>query len=105
VSISAAPTADEFAGPSITGKPKRECAQGDQLVYEFLIRRRATRQVDGSALGEAIEGLSAAHARGDIDALREQLVDVAVAAIRVAEDIDVKRRKRRPRLRLAEQAF
>jgi hypothetical protein len=104
VSISAAPTADEFCGPSIAGKPKRECAQGDQLVYEFLIRRRAARQVEAASLGEAIEDLRTAHSRGDVEALREQLIDVAVAAIRVAEDIDVKRRKRRPRLRLAEQA-
>ena len=105
MSISAAPIADEFCGPNITGKPKRECAQGDQLVYEFLVRRRAARQVEATALGDAIEDLRTAHSRGDVEALREQLIEVAVAAIRVAEDIDVKRRKRRPRLRLAEQAL
>jgi hypothetical protein len=104
VSPSAAPIADEFSGPTITDRPKRECAQGDQLVYEFLVRRRAARQVEPAHLGEAIEDLRSAHCRGDVDALREQLIEVAVAAIRVAEDIDVKRRKRRPRLRLAEQA-
>ena len=104
MSPSAAPIADEFCGPTITGRPKRECAQGDQLVYEFLVRRRAARQVVAAHLGEAIEDLRCAHSRGDIDALREQLIEVAVAAIRVAEDIDVKRRKSRPRLRLAERA-